>query len=154
MKSPKGITDMDKEPVSVSRMKEYFGKEIFIVEDNRDFADELRDLLEDIGFKTVCLDDADEVIERVDAGRPDMILMDLKLGANNGFQLACNIKQNVKTSGIPIIGMTGFFTKKEHLRLMKMFGINDCLIKPIDPRVLMAMIDKVFKNASLDTSEA
>jgi len=72
-------------------MKKY---RVLIVDDNRTFRQVLKESLQ-MSFPTVAIDeiaDGDEVLRKVDAFLPDLILMDIKLPGVNGLELTKKIK--------------------------------------------------------------
>ena len=79
--------------------------------------------------------------------KPDLILMDLKMKPKSGFQLADELHNSFKTKSIPIIAITGFFTEKEHILMMKMFGMKHAMLKPVNPTDLIAKIELVLREA-------
>ncbi len=104
-------------------------KKILIVDDDREFLEELQETLSLSGYEMVAVNDAGLALEIVRKTRPDVILLDLKMPAKSGFQVADEIKHFQETSHIPIIAMTGFF-KEDYVPLMGLFGITKCLKKP------------------------
>ena len=86
------------------------------------------------------MNDAGLALEIVRKTRPDVILLDLKMPAKSGFQVADEIKHFQETSHIPIIAMTGFF-KEDYVPLMGLFGITKCLKKPFPAQEVILEIE-------------
>ncbi|MDH5662424.1 MAG: response regulator [Elusimicrobiota bacterium] len=120
-------------------------KKILIIDDDREFGEELRELLELEGYNTTAFFDGTSALGMISRIKPDVILLDLKLTGKSGFQIAYELKSFPKTADIPIIAMTGFFTEKEHAELMDICGIQTCLIKPFDSRDVIGKIETVLK---------
>ncbi|MBF0491101.1 MAG: response regulator, partial [Candidatus Omnitrophica bacterium] len=83
---------------------------------------------------------------------PDLIITDLKMKPKSGFQLADELHNSFQTKAIPIIAITGFFTEKEHMLMMKMFGMKHAILKPFNPSDLIAKIESVLKETKNQSS--
>ncbi len=64
------------------------------------------------------------------AARPDIALVDLKMKGIDGFQTAEALGRLEPGPPVPVVAMTGYYTAREHERLMKESGIRACLFKP------------------------
>lgn len=120
-------------------------KKILIIDDNKEFSEELKDMLKLNGYDTSAFSNGASALGMVSKIKPDVILLDLKLKGKSGFQVAYELKRFPKTKNIPIIAMTGFYIQKEHTKLMKMCGIKTCLIKPFDLEDAIAKIKAALK---------
>ncbi|MFB0526819.1 MAG: PleD family two-component system response regulator [bacterium] len=120
-------------------------KKIIIIDDDEEFAEELKEMLNLNGYDALAFSDSSSALGRISKIKPEVILLDLKLREKSGFQVAYELKSFPETKNIPIIGMTGFYVQKEHTKLMKMCGIQKCLIKPFDTHEVIAKIEAVLK---------
>lgn len=120
-------------------------KKILIIDDDREFGEELRELLELEGYTARAFFDGTAALGMISRIKPDVILLDLKLTGKSGFQIAYELKSFSKTADIPIIAMTGFYTKKEHAELMNICGIRTYLLKPFDSQEVVGKIEAVLK---------
>ena len=120
-------------------------KKIMIIDDDKEFLEELKEMLNLSGYDTVTFSDGTSALEMISKIKPDLVLLDLKLRGKNGFQVAYELKSFPKTTDIPIIAMTAFYTEKEHAELMNMCGIQTSLIKPFDSQEALAKIEAVLK---------
>ena len=84
-----------------------------------------------------------EAVELAARLKPDVILLDLVMPDESGFQVACKINYFSGLAHIPIIAMTGYF-KESYIPLMSGYGIKDYLKKPFDPLELIAKIESVI----------
>ncbi|MFH0925656.1 MAG: response regulator [bacterium] len=121
-------------------------KKVLIVDDDREFLEELQETLELNGYIPLPVYDSTVALNTAYTFNPDIILLDLKMNDLNGFQVAETIKKIPETSHIPIIAMTGYFTKKEHSMLIKVYGMEPSLKKPFHPSDLINQIELVLKN--------
>ena len=121
-------------------------KKVMVVDDDRDFLDEVREILDERGYETIMADNGDQALQSARSLRPDIILLDIVMSEMNGFQLADRLNKLKGTRRIPIIAMTGWFVREEHVRLLNMLGITAVLMKPVDPAEVAACIERTLEN--------
>ncbi|MDP3790161.1 MAG: response regulator [Candidatus Omnitrophota bacterium] len=119
-------------------------KKIMIVDDDKEFAEEMKELLTQGGYEADIFRDGASAMEAVNKVQPDLILLDLKMTGKNGFQVASELKYNPDAAHIPIIAMTGYYTQQEHAVLIKVCGIKTCLIKPFQPLDVISKIEEIL----------
>jgi two-component system cell cycle response regulator DivK len=116
---------------------------IFVIDDDQDLLAELGTLLESAGYEPALFEDGSKALEALSESPPDIIITDLKMPVMNGFQLANELARRPETARIPVIALTGFFTRQEHLELMRVCGIGARLTKPVAPGEILALV-RVF----------
>jgi len=114
---------------------------ICIIDDDADLLAELEQAIGSAGYVTMPFESSIEALKTVSTERPDLILTDLKMPLMSGFQLANELGKNPSTAGIPIVAMTGCFTRDEHKELMRICGIRARLTKPVDPDEILSVIE-------------
>ncbi|MDD5454854.1 MAG: response regulator [Candidatus Ratteibacteria bacterium] len=120
-------------------------KKVMIIDDDKEFLEELTETLSLSDYEPVMFDDPALALQRISKEKPDVILLDLKMFPRSGFEIAHELKHIAGTENIPIIAMTGFY-KNGYESLMKMCGIKNCLIKPFKPLDIIAQIEEVLSN--------
>lgn len=83
-------------------------KNIMIIEDDQSFHDLYTELLEDTDYKITCTYDGEEAMEKLEGGKPDLIILDMLLDLMAGdtfFRLIRNMPEYVD---IPIIVVSGY----------------------------------------------
>ena len=120
-------------------------KKVMIIDDDREFLDEIKETLSGNGYEVVVQSDARNAVIEVSRSKPDIVLLDLKMDVVSGFEIANELKRLEETSDIPIVGITGFYTEKEHRLLMEVCGMKKCLIKPINPDDMIEAIEESCK---------
>ncbi|HOW43398.1 MAG TPA: response regulator [Candidatus Omnitrophota bacterium] len=118
---------------------------VIIVDDDKEFLEELKETLMLSGYEVFETAQADLVQHQANFIKPDVILLDLKMNDMNGFEVADELRQFTATMGIPIIAMTGFFREDEHVPLLNICGIQKCLKKPFNPLDVIVAIEGVLK---------
>ena len=63
-------------------------KKIMLVDDDKELLEELADSLTADGYEMTLCPDGESALEMAPKIMPDMILLDLKMGKMNGFQVA------------------------------------------------------------------
>ena len=112
---------------------------ILIVEDNLLNRDMLARRLARRGFKVCTAVDGASGVAASSAELPDVILMDLALGAMDGFEATRRIKADPKTATIPVIALTAHSTERDRER-SKAAGCVDFDTKPV---VLDRLLGKI-----------
>ena len=123
---------------------------ILVVDDNIELLEELYEMLSDSGYEVKTVSDSEGAFNLALVLKPQIVLMDLKMQPLTGFQVASEIRNSYALKDVPIIAMTGFFTEKEHILMMKLCGIKSFMLKPVDPRNLIAKIEFALGNRGED----
>jgi len=119
---------------------------ILIVDDNVELLEELKDMLGMSGYEVSTLNEGHKALDAALKNKPDLILLDLKMSPKSGFQIADEITNSVPLKDVPIVAMTGFFTEKQHLLMMKLCGIKTSILKPFWPVNLISKIEFALGN--------
>ncbi len=109
---------------------------ILLVEDNEMNRDMLTRRLQKHGFEVACALDGPSGVEMALSEAPDLILMDVALGAMDGWEATQLIKARPSTAAIPVIALTAHALASDRDRSVEV-GCADFDTKPIDlPRLL------------------
>lgn len=76
---------------------------------------------------------------------PDLILSDVMMPIVGGVELSKRIRENERTSHIPIILLTARYSQEKKIEGLEV-GVNDYLTKPFNLEVLHLTISNIFKN--------
>jgi CheY-like chemotaxis protein len=120
-------------------------KKIMVVDDNLELLDELVDLLSDNGYDTTSFSSGTPALNEARKSPPDLILLDLKMDGKSGFTVAQELSSRPGTAGIPILGMTGYYSGHMYATLMSIIGFCGCLTKPLDPEKLLSRIAELLE---------
>jgi signal transduction histidine kinase/DNA-binding response OmpR family regulator len=123
-------------------------RRILIVDDNRDAADSLAVLLSLRGHETTALYSGREALERIQAIKPDVALLDIGLPEMDGYALAQQLRAMPQLNGIRLVAITGYGQAEDQLRTRKM-GFDDHLVKPVDIKALERTLSGAGKFARL-----
>ena len=112
---------------------------ILLVDDSRTELHVLTDLLVRQGFRVRTAENGDEALRRIAEEKPDLILMDVVMPGQNGFQLTRAINRTPEYSEIPIIMCTSKSLETDRVWGMRQ-GAKDYITKPVDAAELFAKI--------------
>ena len=115
---------------------------ILVVDDNRDIVLTMTELLRMEGHDTKGCFSGSEVLDCVKQYAPDVVLLDIGLPGESGWAVARQIRQADLAPRPVLIAITGEYTKASDEALGKMSGFDCYLLKPIDPKLLMTLIEK------------
>ncbi|MBM6871871.1 response regulator transcription factor [Pseudoflavonifractor phocaeensis] len=113
---------------------------IFIIEDEPAIREELEQLLGKYGYDCVSSDDFQNIGETALDAQADLILLDINLPYQDGFQVCRYIRQK---SNVPIIILTSRNTDFDELMGLNI-GADDFVSKPYNGQVLLARIQKIL----------
>lgn len=121
---------------------------ILIVEDNAVNLKLAVELLELEGHVVTGACDADEAIELLRRGAPELILMDIGLPGMDGLALTRRIKSEARLRHVPVIALTAFAMKGDDLNAIAA-GCDGYIAKPIDTRRFAGQVaDALRRGAS------
>ena len=80
--------------------------QLMLVEDDETLAEITAFRLELLGYGVLQVRTADEVRSLLKEQTPDLIILDLALGGTDGFELTNQIRNDPKTTGIPILAFS------------------------------------------------
>lgn len=112
---------------------------ILVVEDNPLNRELVVDLLEAAGYAVLEAAEGVDLLERVKAGQPALILLDLQLPGLDGVTLARQLKGDPATRAIPVLAMTAYARVEDQQRAMAA-GCDGYLRKPIDTQALLQTV--------------
>ena len=112
---------------------------VLIVDDSKTETLFMTDLLQRNGFDVRSAGNAAEALQRLSEDKPDLILMDVVMPGQNGFQLTRSINRTPEFTGIPIILCTSKSLETDRVWGMRQ-GARDYVTKPVDARELLDKI--------------
>jgi two-component system, cell cycle response regulator DivK len=116
-------------------------KKILIVEDNSDYREILNLFITKMGYRAITAKNSYEAIAFAEAEEPDLIFMDMQLPDVDGVTTTVMLKQNPKTSRIPVVALTGWMSALREEKALKV-GIATYLIKPVSLQILKETIEE------------
>lgn len=120
------------------------GKHLLIVDDYPDALDIWALYLGSLGYRVSTACDGEEALAQAQRLLPDLIVLDLELPRLSGFDVAKQLRANPETQFIPLIAATGYSHTKQLDRAREM-GFDQIVIKPCDPDLLVAEIERLLE---------
>ncbi len=114
-------------------------KRILVVDDHSDIREMMKFAIQDLGYDVMEASGPYEAIDKAEAYRPDLILMDIGMPLMDGLSATNMIKQNASLKETPIVVVTAYRDIKN--QAVKA-GCADVLYKPIDFEDLKRIIDR------------
>lgn len=118
-------------------------KHIFIAEDDKKLALLIKEYLEQHEFEVSWEPHGSHVVQRVKQLQPDLLLLDLMLPGRDGFELCRELRPQFHG---PILIFTARQSDIDQVLGLEL-GADDYVIKPIDPRVLLARINALLRRS-------
>jgi two-component system cell cycle response regulator DivK len=117
---------------------------ILVVEDFDDAREMYRDYLEFSGFRVETARDGREAIDKAQAHKPDLILMDLSLPGVDGWEATRLLKADPETSHLLIVALSAHALAAEGERA-RAAGCDGFIAKPCLPPGLVAEIERYLR---------
>jgi CheY-like chemotaxis protein len=112
---------------------------VLVVDDNRDSADSLAELLRLTGHDVRTANDGPSALELAKAYRPEVVLLDLGMPGMSGFDVARRVREQDGLRDVVLVALTGW-GQDEDRRLTCEAGFDHHLIKPADPVYLEQLL--------------
>ena len=115
---------------------------ILLVEDNEDFRFYLKDNLKEI-FTILEASDGKEGWQKTLGAHPDLVVSDISMPEMDGIDLCRKIKDDRRTTFIPVILLTALIGEEQQLRGLKT-GASDYMTKPFNFEILISKIHNLL----------
>ena len=102
---------------------------IYVAEDDDNIREILRCTLDSYGYATRVFDSAPQLLEAIREQLPDLILMDIMMPGMDGLQALRLLKQERRTSGVPVIFLTAKSSEIDKVKGLDL-GAEDYITKP------------------------
>jgi diguanylate cyclase (GGDEF)-like protein len=120
---------------------------VLVVDDDEQMLKLLKRVLERAGFECVAVGDGHMAHDAAVDWRPDIIVLDLMLGATTGEEILLELRKDFRTRLIPVVFLTVRSSLKDKVdHLLK--GADDYVTKPFIPEELVARLRAVITRAT------
>ena len=117
---------------------------ILVIEDTPDTRELIKVTLELEGYRVLEAENGLEALDRARKDRPDAILMDMSLPLMDGYVTTKQLRQESALSAVPIIACTAHNRWEWHGKAIAA-GCTDFLMKPLEPKVLLATLARYLR---------
>lgn len=112
---------------------------ILVADDEKDNRVIARETLESAGYQVVEAETGPQVLERAAADRPDLILLDLSMPEQDGWQTARRLKADPQTRAIVVVAFTAHAMLGDDKKALNA-GCDGYLSKPCTPREILKKV--------------
>ena len=124
-------------------------KKILAVDDERHIVRLVEVNLARAGYQVVTAFDGREALAKVEAEKPDLVVLDVMMPYMDGFEVLRNLKANPETAEIPVMMLTAKAQDADVFRGWQS-GVDCYLTKPFNPMELIAFVKRIFKSLEDD----
>ena len=114
---------------------------VLVVDDSKTELMFMTDLLQKNGFAVRTAENAEDAFKRLGEEKPDLILMDVVMPGQNGFQLTRAITRDPLFADVPIIMCTSKNQETDRVWGMRQ-GARDYIVKPVKADELISKIKR------------
>jgi two-component system response regulator PilR (NtrC family) len=119
---------------------------LLVVDDEQSMREFLEILLKRAGHRVASLGSAAAALARVEEGGIDLVLCDLRLGADDGLEVLRRVKE--RSPATEVVMITAFATAENAIQAMKL-GAYDYVLKPFKVDELTLVVEKALEHRAL-----
>ena len=123
---------------------------ILLIDDDVDFVEATKTVLEKEPYEIMVAYDGDEGVKKAREEKPDLILLDVIMPVEDGFTAAEHLKKDAALGQIPVVMLTAFSSKGQETSIPRSRGFSleteDYLEKPVTPEQLLAKVRQYLKS--------
>jgi len=119
-------------------------KKILIVDDEPKIIQLLSTRLKARGYDVIAAYDTVQAVKMAHDGKPDLIILDIRMPAGGGMAAFNNLKMSANTMNIPIIFLTADQSDETKKKALEM-GAEDFITKPFDGELLVKKVKDILK---------
>ena len=124
-------------------------KKILLVDDDADFTEAIKLLLESRSYDVTAANDGKEGLKKVQTEGPDLIILDVMMPEIDGYEMCAKLKSDPQYGHIPILLLTAVgeaistttYTKEMGMRM----EADDYIPKPVELMELVERVEKLFR---------
>lgn len=114
-------------------------RRVLIVDDNRDGADTLAELIGEWGYEARTAYDAVAALDLAAEQHPEVVLLDIGMPEMNGYEVAAALRAIPGMDGVALVAVTGYGTEEDRRRARDA-GFDAHLVKPVDPEEVRQLL--------------
>jgi DNA-binding response OmpR family regulator len=120
------------------------GLSILVVEDDEQIAELMRDFLQAEGFQVRHAADGRETTTQLEQGRPDLVLLDVMLPDESGFEICRRLRRE---SSVPVLFLSARDSDADKIRGLGLGG-DDYIVKSATPAEVVARVKAVLRRTA------
>jgi len=115
-------------------------KKVLLVDDDIDFCDATKLLLESKGYEVILAYDGKEGLEKARAEKPDLVILDVMMPEMNGYDVCVVLKADPELNKVPVILLTAVGQEMFRTHYTQHMGLiteaDDYIAKPVESQEL------------------
>lgn len=127
-------------------------KRIAVVEDEAELASLIEYNVTRAGFQVLLLPGGPDTLRDLEAWQPDLIILDVILPGQSGFEICRQIRKTGKLVRTPVVFLTARSEEVDRVLGLELGG-DDYITKPFSPRELVARIKAHLRRSETDTDQ-
>lgn len=121
---------------------------VLLVDDDPDFVEATKAILETKPFEVVVAYDGREGLEKARSEKPDAIILDVMMPPPDGYAVCAELKRDPECKRIPILLLTAVMQALPHTLYTIDMGLrteaDDYIDKPVEPRELVRRVEALI----------
>jgi chemosensory pili system protein ChpA (sensor histidine kinase/response regulator) len=115
---------------------------VMVVDDSVSVRQSVLRLVKNNGWLPILATDGVDAAEKLDASRPDAIVLDIEMPRMNGFEFLGILRSQARYQAVPVIMLTSRFSEK-HQKKAEELGADHYLIKPYKEDQFVALLQRI-----------
>ena len=120
------------------------GAQVLVADDNPAGREFVRDILEDAGCAVTAAADGEDVLRLIEAARPDLVLLDIRMPRLDGFGTLARLRANPALAGLKVAALTAFAMQGDREKALAA-GFDAYITKPVDAAALRREVDRLLR---------
>jgi DNA-binding response OmpR family regulator len=120
---------------------------VLIADDDLEILNLTRSLLRRRGFEVLEASDGDEAISKVLESRPDLVILDVMMPGQSGWEVCRSIRETESLKNTGVIMLTGVGQRMNEMT-SPLYGADGYLDKPFEFEALDALVSEVLEKRS------
>jgi CheY-like chemotaxis protein len=115
---------------------------VLVVDDNRDSADSLAEILRILGYEVTVAYSGEEALQHARSFPPDAVLCDIRMpGGMDGYDVARTFRAEQQLQGSQLVAVTGYGQQEDRRRALAA-GFDEHVTKPVELSHLRALLEQ------------
>lgn len=122
------------------------GQHVLVVEDEPNIAEAVRFILARDGWRVSTHDGAGDVLAALRSARPDLLVLDVMLPGQSGYDILAALRADPATAGLPVLMLTARGQERDRVAAERA-GADRFMAKPFDNAALRAAVRELVAEA-------
>ena len=105
----------------------------------------MRSMLEPCGYKVAVAETVPEALATARGNRPELILSDMHMPRENGYDFLRALRADAELAGIPLIFITSSIVRAPDLKMGLELGAYKFISRPVEPEIVLAEIAECLR---------